>query len=119
VKQVRVRAGDLIDLVEFAMADGSVVNGGYTSAGGRAQPPFELAADETIVRIEAGQTRDALEGLRVRTSKGRESPWFGKQYGAEVKAFAAEADNPIVGFDRAMVGTCPPIVGVRLLDEAE
>ncbi len=56
--QVRVRAGDLIDLVEFAMADGTVVNGGFTSSGGRAQAPFDLAADEVIVRLEAGQVFD-------------------------------------------------------------
>ncbi len=116
--QVRVRAGDLIDLLEFAMADGSVVNGGYAATGGRAQAPFDLGADEAIVRLEAGQGA-ALEGFRVRTSKGRESPWFGKQYGADVKAFAGDADNPIVGFERGMAGVCPPIVGVRLLDEAE
>ena len=115
---MRVRAGDLIDLLEFAMADGSVVNGGYSATGGKAQPPFDLEADEGIVRIEAGQGA-ALEGLRVRTSKGRESPWYGKQFGAAVKAFVGDAENPIVGFDRGMAGACPAIVGVRLLDEAE
>ncbi len=100
------------------MADGSVVNGGYASSGGRAQLPFDLAADETIVEIEAGQGK-ALEGLRLHTSKGRESPWYGKKVGAAVKVFSTDAGNPIVGFNRGMVGACPEIVGVRLLDETE
>ncbi len=69
-------------------------------------------------RLETGQGA-TLEGVRIRTSKGRESPWYGRQYGAAVKAFVAEEESPIVGFDRGMSGDCPPIVGVRLLDDPQ
>ena len=115
---MRVRAGDLIDLLELAMADGSADNGGFASTGGKPADPFPLAPDEHLVRIEAMQD-GALRGVRLHTSKGRESQWYGRQAGERVE-FAGSAEDPIVGIERAETGDCPKIAAVtRLRDVAE
>ena len=117
VVEVRIRAGELIDLVEFVMADGSTDDGGYPSSGGKPQPPFALAAGETLVRLEA-RHRGGLIGVRLRTSAGRESPWYGRGDGGEVAVFEGSADDPIVGLRRSLMGgMCPNIIeAVRLAD---
>ena len=108
---MKVRSGDLIDLLEFVMADGSVKNGGFSTQGGQEQPPFDLGPDEHIVRLEVKQGI-YLDGLRIHTSKGRESQWYGGQEGA-TEEFSGSAEDPIVGFERRGDGCCTRIVGVR------
>jgi hypothetical protein len=106
------------------MADGTVNDGGYSSNGGIASRSFNLDPDEHIVKIEAIQG-DRLNGLRVFTSAGRESEWFGRlfdgQGGRIVEHFSASAENPIVGFERNVHGawgiTCPQIIRVQKLND--
>ena len=113
--QVRIRSGTLIDLIEFVYADGSVRSWGSLT-GGSADPPFDLAPDEHIVRL-AVRHGDSLDGLAVHTSGGRESPWYGGRGGAP-RDFAAAADDPIVALERAPGGFCPSIARVVRLSEA-
>ena len=118
VAQVRVRSGGLIDSLEFVMADGAVRNGGYASPGGQPQPTFDLEPDEHVVRLETKQEGANLVGLRIHTSKGRESQWYGGQDGT-AEEFSGSAEDPIVGFERAADGFCTKIVRVRRLQDAE
>jgi hypothetical protein len=87
------------------MADGTVQDGGIVSVGGQQHPPFFLDADENIVRIVTRQS-DALSGLQIYTSKGRESVWFGGHAGP-IEDFVASSEDPIVSFERNEGGTCP------------
>ena len=112
--QVRVRSGALVDLLEFVMADGIVENGGHQVNTGRLQPTFTLEPDEHIIKLETKQQDANLVGLRIHTSKGRESQWYGGQDGA-TEEFSGSAEDPIVGFERRGDGCCPRIVGVRRL----
>jgi hypothetical protein len=106
------------------MADGTVKDGGYSSSGGSSASALKLDPDEHIVKIEAVQG-DRLNGLRVFTSKGRESHWFGRLFdgrgGRIVELFSASAENPIIDFERDVRGawgvTCPKIVKVQRLND--
>ena len=103
-----------MDLLEFVMADGAVRNGGHHSETGQPQPTFDLEPDEHIVRLETKQQDANLFGLRIHTSKGRESPWYGGQDGA-TEEFSGSAEDPIVGFERRGDGCCPRIIGIQRL----
>ena len=124
VAQVRVRHWDYVDSVEFVMADGTVKDAGYSSKGGIPSQPFKLDPDEHIVKIEAIQG-DRLNGLRVFTSGGRKSEWFGRlfdgQGGRIVEVFAASPENPIVDVERNVLGSwgfsCPKIIRVQRLND--
>ena len=120
VAHIRVRSGNLVDYVEFMMADGSLKNGGYIPAGGNQAPSFGLDPvfildpEENIVRIEVMQG-DRLAGLKFYTSRGKESPWFGTKKGRR-KVFPASAENPIVAIERDGGGISPRISKVQRLD---
>ena len=111
---MKVRSGDLIDLLEFVMADGSVKNGGFSTQGGQEQPPFDLGPDEHIVRLEVKQGI-YLDGLRIHTSKGRESQWYGGGGGEETE-YVGSVENPIVGFERSNEAVCPKISRIERLE---
>ena len=111
---MRVRSGGLVDLLEFVMADGAVRNGGYPAETGQLQPTFTLDPDEHIIKLETKQQDATLVGLRIHTSKGRESQWFGGQDGA-TEEFSGSAEDPIVGFERRGDGFCPRIVSIQRL----
>jgi hypothetical protein len=113
VVQVKVRAGALIDQIQFVMADKQIHTWG--SNGGESQPAFDLALDEHIVKIVAMQG-DTLDGFCVHTSKGRESPWYGGR-GGRRDNYEATADNPIIAIERASTGFCPRIASVRFLKD--
>ena len=115
---MRVRAGDLVDLVQLVKEDGSTNDGGYSSDGGQLQPAFVLEPGERLVRIEAAQS-EALHGLRLVTSTGRESPWYGNSARGTVQVFEGSAENPIVGIERGAGGICPRIVRVIRLATPE
>jgi hypothetical protein len=119
VSQIRVRSGELIDLLEFVMADGTIKDGGYRSDGGELQPAFDLEPDEHVVGIEAKMTSDSLRlaGLRIITSKGREAGWNSEMIVA-LREFSGSAQNPIVGFERGSTGFCPNIHGIQLLKQS-
>ena len=114
---MRVRLGELVDLVQFTMADGSTDDGGYLSEGGQLQPAFVLEPGEQLVRIDASQS-PALHALRLRTNKGRESPWYGNPSRGTVQVFEGSTENPIIGIKRdSATGTlCPRIAWATLLD---
>ena len=98
------------------MADGSIKNGGFFSNVGAEQPVFDLEPDEHIVRLETKQGPN-LSGLRIHTSKGRESLWYGGSNG-ESEDFLGSADDPIVGFARAAEAYFPKIIKIQRLQEA-
>ena len=112
---MRIRSGDLVDLIEFLSVDDSVRSWG-SRTGGSAQPPFDLDHDEHIVRIVA-QEGASLDGLAFHTSKGRESQWYGKR-GGHPTEYKASADDPIVGIEREGGTFCPRITRVVRLSEA-
>ena len=115
---MRVRAGDLVDLVQLVKEDGSTNDGGYSSDGGQLQPAFVLEPGERLVRVEAAQS-EALHGLRLVTSTGRESPWYGNRNSGTIHVFEGSAENPIVGIERAVGSPCPSIVRVVLMEAPE
>ena len=112
---MRVRAGDLVDLVQLITFDGSSNDGGYSSDGGQLQPAFVLEPGERLVRVEAAQS-EALHGLRLVTSTGRESPWYGNSARGTVQVFEGSAENPIVGIERSAGRLCPRIARAVRLD---
>ena len=121
VAQVRIRFGDLIDSIEFVLVDGSVQTDGYSVAGGREQPTFDLDQDEHIVKIECEQEDDdpagTLFGLQLFTSSGRISPWYGGRQGAR-RIFEGSEENPIIGIERGGPGGfCPKIVRVYFFND--
>ena len=103
----------MIYMLEFIKADGSISDGGYVAEGGQIQEVFALEPDERIVRVEADQS-ETLYGLRIHTSKGRESPWYGSHNGVP-QEFAGSAEDPIVGFQRGAEGVCPKLVTMQRL----
>lgn len=103
----------MIHMLEFIMADGTIKNGGHVSEGGQIQTPFALEPGEHIVRVEAFQD-ESLYGLRIHTSKGRESGWYGSHNGVP-QEFAGSVEDPIVGFERGAAGVCPKIVRMQRL----
>jgi hypothetical protein len=117
VSQIRVRSGELLDLLEFVMADGTIENGGHYTDGGMQRPWFDLGPDEHIVRIEARQRAESLVGLRIHTSKGRESEWYGGIDG-DAEEFVGSAEDPIVGFGREAGRFCPRLTRVQRLRES-
>ena len=115
IVEVRVRAGDLVDLVQLITSDGFSNDGGYSSDGGQLQPAFVLEPGERLVRVEAAQS-EALHGLRLVTSTGRESPWYGNSARGTVQVFEGSAENPIVGIERSAGRLCPRIARAVRLD---
>ena len=114
---MRVRAGAQVDLIQLVMADGSIEDGRYSSNGGEPQPPFVLKPGERLVRVEAAQS-EALHGLRLVTSTGRESQWYGNPAGGSVQVFEGSAENPIVGIRRSASWFAnPPIAYVIHLND--
>ncbi len=109
-----------MDIVQFVMADGTVKSGGYATTGGDANPSFgldpvfDLSPDEHILKIEVFQ-QDRLAGLRIVSTKGRVSPWYGTQRG-ERKTFVASANNPIVSIEREVGQISSRIVRAQRLD---
>lgn len=99
VAQVRVQSGEVINLLQFVMADGTIKNGGYSNDVGQVQPSFDLGPDEHIVRIMTKQLAASLIGFKIITSKGRDSLWYGGDEWA-FEEFVGSAENPIVGFER-------------------
>ena len=115
IVEVRVRAGDLVDLVQLITSDGFSNDGGYSSDGGQLQPAFVLEPGERLVRVEAAQS-EALHGLRLVTSTGRESPWYGNSARGTVQVFEGSAENPIVGIERSPGSISPRIARAVRLD---
>ena len=113
--QVRIRSGALIDWIQFVAADGSTQSWG-SETGGCEAPPFDLALDEHIVRV-AAQQGDSLDGLRLHTTRGRESQWYGGR-GGRPQEFAAPPGDPIVALERAPHDFCPRIARAVRLSEA-
>ena len=97
---MRVRAGDTVDLIQFVKADGTSDFGGYSSNGGKFQPSFVLGPEELLVRVEAVQD-EVLHALRLATSTGRISQWYGNPTIQSVQIFEGTLDNPIVGLRRS------------------
>ena len=119
--EVRARVGDLIDLLEFAMGDGSVANGGHPSSGGTAAPALTLDADEHIVQMEVGQMEGgSLQRVSLVTSKGRKADFGGGRSGgaASPQTYVTTADDPIVGFERGGGGPCPRVTRVVRLSDS-
>ena len=98
---VRGRAGNLQDLVQLVIAQ-DIANGG------KLQPAFNLEPTERLVRLEAAQS-EVLHGLRLRTSTGRESPWYGNPNRGIVQVFEGSAENPIIGVECGPGNICTRI----------
>ena len=97
----------------FIMADGTSKNGGFVSNTVLEYPVFNLEPDEHIVRLETKQG-PSLSGLRIHTSKGRESLWYGGSDG-ESEDFRGSTDDPIVGFARAAEANSQKIIMIQRL----
>ncbi len=115
-----MRSGSLVDAVQFIMADGTVKDGGYVTSGGDSSPSFgldpvfTLSPDEHIKKIEVAQ-QDRLAGIRIVSTKGKVSQWYGTKRG-ERKTFIASTDNPIVGIEREAGGVCTRVLRALRLD---
>lgn len=105
LKEVRIRAGHLVDQIAFHYSDGSSdVLGGN---GGIMQQPFVLDEDEYLVKID-GQAGESLDGIRFQTSNGKRSKWFGGKAGARFD-FQATEGMQIWSVKRSLSGMCPKV----------
>eukprot|EP00966_Prymnesium_polylepis_P330238 7385902-Prymnesium_polylepis.1 len=106
VGKVRVRAGALIDQIEFRTR-GSGPPKVYGGNGGVQQPDFDLGDGEWLTKVEH-RRGNSLDAVRFTTSKGRVSQWYGNVYGgASMRPFIASEGKMIVGLKRAQGGFCP------------
>jgi hypothetical protein len=73
---IRVRAGDHVDRIELHFSDESI--SAYGGCGGTWHEPVMLAPGEGIAEVRCRQ-RGSLDSIQFVTTRGRESPIFGRQ----------------------------------------
>eukprot|EP00964_Phaeocystis_antarctica_P100725 scaffold66302_cov57-Phaeocystis_antarctica.AAC.1 len=112
VFKVRVRAGDLVDQVEFHVAgpnSETPVVETYGGNGGRQCADFDLNPGEWLAAVLRRQG-NSLDAVCFETNTGRQSQWYGNQSGGRLMPrLAAPAGNTIVGLRRPSGGCCPGI----------
>ena len=109
VFKVRVRAGDLVDQVEFHVTGETPIVKTYGGNGGRQCADFDLSPGEWLTAVLRRQG-NSLDAVRFETSLGRQSQWYGNQSGGrDMPRLAAPAGQTIVGLRRPTGGLCPGI----------
>eukprot|EP00418_Pyrodinium_bahamense_P030365 CAMPEP_0179137272 /NCGR_PEP_ID=MMETSP0796-20121207/65476_1 /TAXON_ID=73915 /ORGANISM="Pyrodinium bahamense, Strain pbaha01" /LENGTH=160 /DNA_ID=CAMNT_0020836441 /DNA_START=149 /DNA_END=631 /DNA_ORIENTATION=- len=98
VERVRMRTGDLIDLIEFQYSDGTVESNGNRIGGGECEP-FELAVGEFIVAVDYREG-DMFDAICFKTNEGRSSRYYGNPQGGREFHFEAPAGEQIWNVER-------------------
>jgi len=98
ILEVRVRAGDYVDSVQFAYVfpDGRTADGPRHGGGGGKLRVFRLDSDEYIVGI-SGRYGDLIDSIRFQTNK-RTSQVFGGRGGSRDYNIVVPAGNMAIGF---------------------
>ena len=115
VFKVRVRAGDLVDQIEFHVAgptSETPVVETYGGNGGCQCADFDLVPGEWLTAVLRRQG-NSLDAVRFETNTGRQSQWYGNQSGGRaMPRLAAPAGQTIVGLRRPSGGCCPGIQNI-------
>ena len=112
VFKVRVRAGDLVDQVEFHVAgpnSETPVVETYGGNGGRQCADFDLNPGEWLAAVLRRQG-NSLDAVCFETNTGRQSQWYGNPSGGRLMpCLAAPPGQTIVGLVRPSDGCCPGV----------
>ena len=110
ISEIHIRAGHLIDHIEFLYRDGSKATHG--GDGGHVTEPFVLLPGEKLISIKVQQGA-SLDGCQFFLDSGRSSQWYGGR-GGNSGSFEGSQHNPILDIRRATQGFCPRIIDVVL-----
>ena len=115
VFKVRVRAGDLVDQVEFHVTGETPIVKTYGGNGGQQCADFDLGIGEWLTAVLRRQTLNSelsssLNAVLFETNTGRLSQWYGNPYGGHLMPrLVAPPGQTIVGLVRPSDGFCPGV----------
>lgn len=110
VREVRVKTGALVDLVEFHHYNGHIERAGQE--GGNWQTPFQLAPNEYITIVE-GRAGAQLDAISFSTNLGRSSAVYGNMQGGAPFRLQAPTNMQVTGVNRA-TGNCSRLTTLQL-----